>query len=64
MIAALTTALAEQPAGIVSISYADGRSMNYDRKQAIAELSYWQQQARAQAGSGLQMQRLSLRGDF
>lgn len=64
MIAALTTALAEQPAGIVSIRYADGRSMNYDRKQAIAELSYWQQQARAQAGSGLQMQRLSLRGDF
>jgi hypothetical protein len=63
MIAAIEAALLAQPAGVVSIRYADGRSMTYDRRQAISELNYWQQQERAQAGSGLQMQRMALKGD-
>ena len=63
MIDAISAALLAQPAGTVSVRYADGRSITYDRRQAISELNYWQQQARAQAGAGLQMQRMALKGD-
>jgi hypothetical protein len=63
MIAAIESALLASPAGTVSIRYADGRSISYDRRQALAELTYWQQQASNQAGSGLQMQRIAFKGD-
>jgi hypothetical protein len=63
MIALMESALADQPAGVVTIRFADGRALTYDRKQLLSELAYWQQQARAQAGSGLQMCRLGLKGD-
>ena len=63
MIAAIEAALLASPAGTVSIRYADGRSISYDRRQAISELTYWQQQARNQASSGLQMQRIAFKGD-
>lgn len=63
MVTLLETALAEQPAGVVTIRFADGRSLQYDRTQLLRELGYWQQQVRAQAGSGLVMGRLGLKGD-
>lgn len=63
MIDAIEAALLANPAGVVSIRYADGRSVNFDRKQALAELGYWQNQKAMQAASGLTMSRLSLKGD-
>lgn len=63
MIDAIEAALLAYPVGIVTIRYADGRTMTYDRKQAIDELAYWQRQVAAQNGSGLQMTRLALKGD-
>lgn len=63
MIDAIEAALLASPIGIVTIRYADGRSMQFDRKQALDELAYWQRQLAAQSGSGLQMTRLALKGD-
>ena len=34
-------------AGVVTIRHADGREVRYDRKQALAELAYWEQKAAA-----------------
>jgi hypothetical protein len=65
MIDAIEAALLAYPAGVVTIRYADGRSIQYDRKQAIDELAYWQRQVAAQAGSGLiEMRRMNYVGDF
>lgn len=63
MISKIEAALLAQPAGVITITYADGRSITYDRSKAIKELQYWKRQELAQATSGLQMCRLSLRGD-
>lgn len=63
MVAILQAALESQPAGIVSVRFADGRSVQYDRHALINELAYWQRLVDAQAGSGLQMTQMSLRGE-
>ena len=63
MIAAIEAALLANPAGTVSIRYADGRAVTFDRKQALNELAYWQRQVTMQASGGLQMTRLALKGD-
>lgn len=63
MIDAIEAALLANPAGVVNVRYADGRSVQFDRKQALAELGYWQNQKAMQASSGLVMSRMSLKGD-
>jgi hypothetical protein len=35
--------------GVTSIRHPDGRQINLDRKQAMAELSYWRQRSAAPA---------------
>jgi len=62
MVAAITVALAKAP-GVKVIMYSDGRRVEWDRKQAIQELGYWQAQVDAQASSGLTMSRMNLLGD-
>ena len=65
MIAAIEAALLTTPIGVVTIRFADGRSVQYDRKQALAELAYWQRldDATTSATGGLQMTRCKLAGD-
>lgn len=63
MIDKLEAALLANPGGVVTIRYADGRTITFDRKQAIDELAYWNQKLAAQSGSGLRMARCYLKGD-
>jgi hypothetical protein len=63
MIDKIEAALLAYPTGVVTIRYADGRSIQYDRAQAINELAYWERQKAAQSGAGLSMTRLALKGD-
>ena len=63
MVTLLTTALAANPAGVVEVKFSDGRSMRYDRQQALAELAMWERKVSAQASGGLTMKRMHLMGD-
>lgn len=64
MVTLLETSLATQPKGVVSVRFADGRTVQYNRAQLLQELNYWQRQVSYQAASGLiQMQQTSLRGE-
>ena len=63
MVVLIQTALAEQPAGVVLIRYADGRQISYDRSALLLELGYWQGVVRAQVSGGMTMCRLGLKGD-
>lgn len=48
MVIAIKKALAETPIGSVSVRFADGRSVTYDRKQALEELAYWEKRLKAE----------------
>lgn len=63
MIAALEAALLSNPAGVVEVSYPDGRKVRFDRDQALAELSLWERKQTAQASGGLRMTQMHLKGD-
>ena len=50
--------------GVTSIRHPDGREMRLDRKQALAELAYWQgRQDRASNGGIFNRSRFGLIGD-
>lgn len=51
MVTALETALAEN-VGVVEIRTSDGRTVRYDRDQALKELNFWEQRAQMEAQSG------------
>lgn len=64
MLATIDAALADAPAGAASIRYADGRQITYrSRIELLQERAYWQRLVDAQSSSGLQMCRLSLKGE-
>jgi len=50
MLEAVREALLANPAGVVSVALADGTRVQIDRKQALAELAFWERRA---AGGGL-----------
>lgn len=64
-IAAIEAALATTPVGVVAIRFADGRQVNYSREKALAELAYWNrlQDAETSVNGGLQMSRMTMKGD-
>ena len=62
-IAAIETFLASN-IGVTSIKHPDGRTINLDRKQALAELQYWTKQQSATASTHLiNRSRFKLKGD-
>jgi len=63
MITAIETALEENPIGVVEVRYPDGRTVKFDRNQALSELARWQNKKSMQAGGGLTMARMQLKGD-
>jgi hypothetical protein len=63
MVTAITDALAANPAGVVSVRFPDGRSIQYDRAQALKELAYWENKVNTQARGGMTMSRCKLIGD-
>lgn len=63
MISAIEAALLANPTGVVSISYPDGRSINYDRNQALSELAYWERKQTQASSGGLSMTQMKLKGD-
>ncbi len=63
MISAIETALEENPVGIVEVRYPDGRTVKFDRAQALNELARWQNKQTMQSNSGLTMSRMQLKGD-
>jgi len=50
MLEAVRRALYENPADVVSVSLPDGTSVRIDRKQAMAEMLFWERRA---AGGGM-----------
>jgi hypothetical protein len=61
MIDTIKRALADTPAGTVSISV-DGQTVTYDRMKAIAELKYWEQTAANETGRKPRVSRIDLSG--
>jgi len=61
-IAALETFLLSN-VGVTTMRHPDGRQVTYDRKQALAELNYWQNKKTMQTNSGLTFSRFGLVGD-
>jgi len=63
MITIIETALEENPVGVVEVRYPDGRTVKFDRDQALSELSRWQNKQTMQSNGGLTMARMQLKGD-
>lgn len=52
MVIAIKKALAETPIGPVTVRFADGRTVTYDRDQAIEELVFWERRVKANSPTG------------
>ena len=50
MVELLQRALASTPAAVVEVRQADGRVTTYDRAQALAELTYWENKVKDETG--------------
>jgi hypothetical protein len=62
-IAAIETFLASN-IGVTSIKHPDGRTITLDRKQALAELQYWNTRKQSSSNSySLNRSRFGLKGD-
>ena len=62
-LALIEAALAETPAGVVSIKYADGRQVTYDRAYLDRRRAELLREVHLPAGEAAGFRRLGLRGD-
>jgi hypothetical protein len=61
MVTLIRTALAANPIGVVTVTV-DGQTVEYDRRQALDELKFWQTEAAKESGRRPRSMSINLSG--